>query len=375
MDVNEPNRRRSTSIEDLWDWIEPAVKLKRGTSFPWPLIVGPDLSRWEIHERFRTFTVAQWNSTVQLLDGGSGYPLVCGLLDRLTELHRAAEVDAERWDARFEVVRRLAFVLEHEVEAHGADALVGHDLERDNERQWHWVPVDPLDLPPSVGTGGDGATTYRLADPTLDVPFSVDPDLATLSSLYVSSANTWGHHQRGLESAGFGSRLHQRSYELSARKEALAARAQLVGAVLEEFEMLGFAKELGEDEALSLDLEGHVERFIAEALGAIEILDDDSRRPKGKRKSFNAVADVLGGGDSLGWSKDSIETFIKQELNDLLPGPPLFEKWKGAGSGPGARASQRGRYRTFRSGIITIAKAAGMDVSHLEELNRADRAQ
>ena len=368
MDVtSEQTDEQVGSGPDHWDWIEPELKGHRAKYVIWAIENPPGLSVRELDQRHRQFTVDQWNATVALLADGDGYDLVRRLHERLVGLRRETELEIERLDAKRWALKRAVDVLEKEAEAHGSKTLVGDPVTPlDAPSEWRWEEVESggeSASPPGLHQG----VRYRLVDPRVDDALSIEPGLSELPELSVSPTRTWKSHLSAARLALVAVDRGGRDYVLDARRRMIEPRLFVVGGVLDEFEVFGAARPIGDSEALTLALKDEQKQFIEKALDALAIIEDDERRPDNATKSFNAVANQL---ETLTeWSKGAIETFIKNEINPLVPSGPIYVKWKGAGSGPGKGRSQKERYESFRDGIVAIARAAGMDVSRLDDPN------
>ena len=380
MDVNAPTGGSGPQrlTEGHWSLVEPAVTAARSRFVPWPIDVSGAANQAEVMERMREFTVAHWNDAVVLLDSGAGYSLLVGMLGRLRgRLREVSEEEAEAHRPR-EIYHCMVQVLESEVEANGGDTLVELSLdgEGDIDREgWLWARIEPRYRLP-----GQAPVRYRLVHPDIERIAAKYPDLAWTSGPEIEIGRPWSDHLRRAKHKLDVASSNPRLSELNKRKQMIDARIHVVGAVLEEFETIGFVAEMAPDQPLALTLDEDQKAFVEAALEALAVVDDEEERDKRSvRRSFNAVTGLIGADDSLGWDKDKIRGFVVSRLNPvgelLRLEAPLFETWEGQGSGPGPRSAQDDRYEAFRAGIIAIATAAGMDTPNVVGSDKGDGAQ
>ena len=204
---------------------------------------------------------------------------------------------------------------------------------------------------------------------------SAFPELAESDILMIGTRDTWKNLERALIKRNFPFRADDRYGELSSREFAAQARLQVVGSVLEEFELVGFVPEMTGNEVVTLELTAEQRAFIVEALRAIEIVDDPATRRSGKDRSFNAFVEELDDRSSESWTVDRVQGFIARKLNDLPVRleRPLFEAWE-QGSGPGTKSQRKARFDDLYDGLRKLAMAARLDTEAPEPAPTAKKS-
>ncbi len=364
-----------------WGALDPYVTAARSRFINWPLTLDKEWGSWTIEEKMREFTIAQWNDTVRLLDGGAGYGLLSKLLAKARERLAANEERESELQATVLILQRMVGVLEAEAETRGGAATVDRSLVESGSSggaRWSWVGVERIS-PTHSGPQPEGIL-LRLEEPSVQEAIDEHPGLADLAVVKAAPSSTW---DALLSRARIQLRRASETdhhIRLESEQAMLTGRVHVIENVLREFEVIGYVNWMDKTQRLVIELDDDQEEFVAAAIEAIAAIDDaETRRVMRVRKSFNAIAGLIGASDSLGWDKDTVETFVISRLNPvgehLRLRDPLFEKWEGRGSGPGPRSAQDDRYEAFRAGVIAIATAAGMDTANVVGPIEGDKTQ